>query len=395
MFAGSMNICIISSAFPSKRDPIINIFIYQQAKELANRGHKVFVVAGDTESRVEGDLAVYARPGSIKSTLLALKMAIKIPGESFWLFKNVGIRGTVGRLALVKITCDILEQEKIDVVDGHWAGYGAIVAYLVSKMYKSKYIVTYHGSDIACGENDEAGILPDGRKEIVSVELEKASCVIVDSQSISNDVIRYSSNKPLIVYHAVDLSRFKPISTRIFKKKTIISVGSLTKRKGHEYLLGAIAKVLEINRDIDFLIIGRGPEEANLKKLAEKLNILNNVTFIEYLSDDKLPLYYSSSEFFVLATLHEGFGIVLAEAMACGIPVVSTNVAAVPEVVGDGGILIEPKNIDQLAGAMLKLLNDESFRQELSRKALAQARKFSFEKRIDRIEEIYETCRIK
>ena len=67
-----MNICIISPAFPSKKNPVINIFIYRQAKELAKRGHNVFVVGGDTESRVEGNMTVYARPNAIKSGLLAL-----------------------------------------------------------------------------------------------------------------------------------------------------------------------------------------------------------------------------------------------------------------------------------------------------------------------------------
>lgn len=390
-----MKICIISSAFPSKRNPVINIFIYQQAKELVRRGHKVFVVAGDTESRKEGDLVIYARPNPINSAILASKMMIKNPKESFWLLKNIGLKGTIGRLSLMKITCDLLEKEKIDIIDGHWAGYGAVIAYMASKIYKIKYVITYHGSDIACGENDVAGILSKRRQDIVSIELENATCVIVDSKSIANDVLRYSSKKPIVVYHAVDLNHFKPLNNKIFNKKTIISVGSLTKRKGHEYLLKAMKKVLEKNRDIELLIIGRGPEEASLKGLVKKLGISDSITFIEYLPDQELPMYYSSSQFFVLATLHEGFGVVLAEAMACGIPVVSTNIAAVPEVVGNGGILVEPKNIDQLAEAMLKLLNNEALRQELGKKALAQANKFSIEKRIDKIVEIYESCKIK
>jgi len=335
-----MNICIISSAFPSKKDQVINIFIYRQAKALAERGHKVFVVAGDTESRKLGNMIVYARPNLFKSALLALKVALKIPKESFWLLKNVGLKGAVGRLALVEITRNLLEKEKIDTIDGHWADYGAVVAYLVSKICKREYITTCHGSDVACGENGVPSVLPKGRREIVSAALENANCIIVDSKSIKNDVKKYCFKNPIIVHHAIDLKIFKPINEKIFKRKTVISVGAINKRKGYEYLLTSIKEVLEKNREVNFLIVGKGPEEQNIKKLAKELDVLDNVTFIDYISEEKLPLYYSSSEFFVLASLHEGFGIVFIEAMACGIPVVSTNVAAIPENVEGGGILV-------------------------------------------------------
>jgi len=386
-----MNICIISSAFPSKRDPVINIFIYRQAKALAERGHKVFVVAGDSESRKEGNMIVYARPNAIKSALLALKVALKIPKESFWLLKNVGLKGTVGRLALVEIAYELIKNEKIDVIDGHWADYGAVVAYLLSKILNRKYIATCHGSDVACDDNDLPGILPQGRREIVSVALENASMIVVESKSIAEDVKKYCSKNPIVVHYGIDLNLFRPIHKKIFKKRTVISVGSLTTRKGYVYLLEAIKKVLDRKKDIQFLIIGNGPEKIKLKNFAKKLNIADNIIFKDFVKNEDLPMYYSSSEFFTLATLHEGFGNVFIEAMACGIPVVSTNVGAVPEAVGEGGILVEPRNPDKLAEAMLKLLNDENLRQELSKKALEHAKKFSIEKRIDKIEWIYKT----
>lgn len=385
-----MNICIISSAFPSKEDQVINIFVYKQAKGLSERGHNVFVVAGDTESRVEGNLIVYARPNPIKSMFLVLNTLVKIPKESLWLLRNIGLKGTVGRLALVQMTCNLLKKEKIDVIDGHWGDYGAVVAYLISKIYKKKYIATCHGSDVACGKDDTPDILPEGTRSLVNVALENASYVIVESQSIASDVMRYCSKNPIIVHYGLDLNIFKPINKKLFEKRTVISVGSLTNRKGYEYLLKAIKKVLEKNNTINFLIIGKGPEEQHIKQMIKELDILNNVSIIDFIPNEKLPDYYSSSEFFALASLHEGFGIVFVEAMACGIPVVATNIAAVPEAVDGGGILVEPRNSDQLAEAMLKLLEDESLRQELSRKALEHAKKFSIEKRIDKIEEIYE-----
>ncbi len=390
-----MNICIIAPAFPSKRNPIINIFIYRQAKALAERGHKVFVVGGDTESRKEGSMIVYARPNPFKSILLAFRITLKIPKESLWLFKNIGLRGTVGRLALVQMTCDLLEKENVDVIDGNYANYGAFVAYLVSLMHKIQYLATCHGSDIVEVADAVFGMLPEGRRQTVSDALENSKCVVVPSQSLANDVKTYCSKPPIkVVYNSVDLDFFKPANKKIFERRTVICVGTLNKRKGHQYLLHAIKQVLDEITDVNFLIIGRGHEEQNIKKLAQELDILGNVTFIDFITEEQLPLYYSSSEFFVLATLYDSFGIVFAEAMACGIPVVSTNIDTLKEVVDGCGILVEPKNPDQLAKAMLRLLKNEKLRQELSKKALVQARKFSIETRIDKIEEIYKTCKI-
>ncbi len=381
-----MNICIIAPAFPSKRNPIINIFIYRQAKALAERGHKVFVVGGETWSRLEGDMIVYARPNLLKSTLFTLKVALRIPKESYWLLKNIGLKGTVGRLALVQMTCNLLEKENIDVIDGNYADYGAAIAYLASKLRKIRYVATCHGDDIVKAEKTAL---------IIKVALKNATRIIVPSQSLANEIKKYCfEEKTIIVHNAIDLKHFKPSNKKIFNRKTVLSVSLLVEGKGYIYLLGAIKKVLERNKDIDFLIIGNGPEEKNLKKLAKELNVSDNVIFMDLVPNEKLPEYYASSEFFVLATLSEGFGIVFAEAMACGIPIVSTNILSLQEVVDGGGILVEPKNSDQLAEAMLKLLNDEKLRQELSKKALEQAKKFSIEKRIDKIEEIYKTCKI-
>ena len=388
-----MNICIISSAFPSKKNPIINIFIYRQAKALAERGHKVFVVAGDTESRKESNMIVYARPKAIKSLFLALKIALKIPRDFFWLLKNIGLKGTIGRLALVEIASNLLKREEIDIIDGQWADYGGAVAYLVSKIWKKPYIVSALGSEVAEIADGVVGILPLKRVKILRKVLENADCIITVSKSLADDVKKYCSREPIILPWGIDLNLFKPHNEKVFKRRTIVCVGALVKRKGHEFLLKAFKKVLNCINDVDLLIIGWGPEEQELKKLVNNLGITDNVRFIDYVETSEFPKYYSSSEFFVSATLHEGFGVVFAEAMACGLPIVSTNVGAVPEVVGEAGILVEPKNPEQLAEAMLKLLNDSKLREELSKKALERASRFSIEKRTEDLEKIYERYR--
>jgi len=387
-----MNICIIVPAFPGGRNPVINIFIYKQAKELVNRGYKVFVIGGETESRKEGNMVIYARPNAVSSTLMALKMALKIPKESFWLLKNIGIKGSVGRLALAQMTVDLLEKEKIDIIDGHYADYGSAVAYLVSKIHKIKYTVTCHGGDIVDIVDGDVHELSKGRKNIVSKTTMDGSCgrVIVPSHSMANDAGKYCPKEKIsIVYNSADLDFFKPATKNPSLKNTILNIGSVDKRKGQLYLLEAATAILKKHSDINFLIVGKGNDKQKLEQYAKELGISDKVRFLDFLPEENLPTYYSSCKFFVSPTTFEGLPVALIEALACGTPIVSTNIPSVQETVADAGILVEPKNSQQLAEAMLKVLDNEDLRQELSKKAIAQSKKFSLKSRIDKVEKIY------
>lgn len=141
----------------------------------------------------------------------------------------------------------------------------------------------------------------------------------------------------------------------------ILFVGFITPRKGMEYLFRAIS-ILKSKR-IKLLIIGRWSNLNYRRKVYESLNIdTNQILEIGYVNDDEMSIYYSMADVYVSASLLEGFGLPLAEALSCQTPVIATDVGATAEVVGEGGILVPPRDSMALAEAIRTLLMDEELR---------------------------------
>jgi glycosyltransferase involved in cell wall biosynthesis len=105
-----------------------------------------------------------------------------------------------------------------------------------------------------------------------------------------------------------------------------------------------------------------------------------NIKLAGYLADSEVLSLYEEADVFVYPSLYEGFGLPVLEAMACGCPVIASNVSSLPEVVGEAGLLVDPYDVKALAQAMLTVLEDDELKREMSRKGIAQAQKFSWEK---------------
>jgi len=186
----------------------------------------------------------------------------------------------------------------------------------------------------------------------------------------------------------VDGSRIKARHD-IRGKKVVLFVGRLVPYKGVEYLLAAF-NILKTG-EAALVIVGEGPLDGELKEKAASLG-LKNVVFAGAVPGEDLPGYYAACDVFVLpsVTRQEAFGLVLAEAMACGKPVISTNFSGMPYVVGDGGLLVAPKDPEALSGALDKVLGDDRLAYHLSTKGLSRVGElFSRDVVCAKIEEIY------
>jgi glycosyltransferase involved in cell wall biosynthesis len=153
----------------------------------------------------------------------------------------------------------------------------------------------------------------------------------------------------------------------------ILFVGRLYSRKGLPTLLQAAREIAKGFKNTQFVISGGGfkQNEEKLRKLARQLGIESNVSFVGYFPDEKLPDLYAAADIFVLPALYENFPFAILEAQSTGLPVVSTQVGGIPELVIDGqsGLLTEPANYEQLADAIIKLLQDSSLAERLGKKA--------------------------
>jgi len=235
-------------------------------------------------------------------------------------------------------------------------------------------------------------------KIMEKMALMKANKLIAVSNATKEEFVTsygIESAKIEVIHNGVDTNFFRKRNARKLRErlgirgqKVLLCVGFMTPRKGVEYL----AKALN-NLDNDFILILLGKWESGYRKCFRKyLGLIENrVMEIGYVDDQEMPYYYSLADLYVHPSLLEGFGLPLTEAMACGTPVVATRVGAVPEVVGDCGVLVPPRNADILAKAVNTLLTDDSLRQELGKKARVRVeRLFNEELMIEKYLEFYE-----
>jgi glycosyltransferase involved in cell wall biosynthesis len=197
------------------------------------------------------------------------------------------------------------------------------------------------------------------------VHLNDPECaqVITVSESVKRDFIAKTAVRPEIITvipSGVDLN-VEPRAEPILDPghvPVIGTAGPLETVKGLPFFLGAASRVLQTGRDVEFLIAGAGPEEANLRRLARELGISSKVTFVPYLLDFAESL--SAMDIFCLPSLQQGLGTIMLEAMALGIPVIASRVGGVYSVIHDqhNGLLVPPSNSRQLADRILELLCD-------------------------------------
>lgn len=222
--------------------------------------------------------------------------------------------------------------------------------------------------------------------------LKKASKVFVVSENTQNDLIRlFHYPKSSIVEvpcapHQIYSEEIQPAETaRVLKKyqlpeKFILGVGTLEPRKNFSTLIKSFVLVKRKYPDYKLVIVGKkGWKYEELYREVHKYQLENEVIFTGYMSDDDLRHVYNAAEVFVFPSLYEGFGIPPLEAMATGCPVIASNAASLPEVVGDAGLLIEPKNSVKIADAIISVIEDPQLRNMLIERGFHRSRKFTWE----------------
>lgn len=184
-----------------------------------------------------------------------------------------------------------------------------------------------------------------------------------------------------IVHNGIDTSVFEPLPGVAREKNTIMATASAdAPLKGLEYLLKALALLATEIPDIRLMVLGKLKEDGSTEKLLHKLGIEERVQFYSGLTSSEVAELYARCTLAVVPSVYEGFGLPAGEAMACGVPVVSTNGGALPEVVGDCGVIVPTRSENAIAEAIKELLADHSKRAGLGQKGRARiAAHFSWE----------------
>jgi len=280
------------------------------------------------------------------------------------------------------------------------------IHYTIPLFAGCKVVVTFHDMTFFLYPKKHIFIKRIFFKLFIYISSWRANRLIAVSESTKKDIIKFlgASNKIDVVYEAVD-SKYYPfknesMTSMIMRKygifnKFILYVGTLEPRKNIVRLIQAYYNlIIKNNLTHQLVIVGKkGWYYQEIFNIANKLNLNKNeqkIIFAGYVPEKELPFLYNAADLFLYPSLYEGFGIPPLEALACGVPVISSNVSSLPEVVGDAGMLIDPYNIQDIYQALHKLLNDDKLKKELKYKGLKRAQEFSSEKLANETIKVYE-----
>jgi glycosyltransferase involved in cell wall biosynthesis len=242
-------------------------------------------------------------------------------------------------------------------------------------------------------------------KMLTKYVLSRADFITCDAEEVKRRIIElanYPAEKIIVFPWGIDLKLFRPCvelrkATRQElgweDKKILIMTRSFKEVYGIEYFLKALPKVFEEVPEARALVIGSGPLELQLKALAQELNLADRIRFLGEIPNHELPKYLNASDLYVSSSLSDGTSLSLLEALACGLPVVVTDVPANLEWVEDGinGLVVPRQSSEELAKAVITLLKDEQYAQEMGKKNLALARKRAdWDRNFAKLEELYQ-----
>ena len=218
--------------------------------------------------------------------------------------------------------------------------------------------------------------------------------IVVPSNSSLEDIkneFQVDENKMERVMNGIDLKLFYPdskIKKIPFRLVTVASAD--VPLKGLDYLLEALSDLIKVYPDISLSIIGEKRKGGHTERLIKKLNLEKRVNFFSDLTQADLRKTYCEAELAIIPSLYEGFGFAAIEAMACGIPIISSSGGALPEVIKDTGIIIPPKNVKEIYNAVNFLFSSPHRAKELAEKGLQRAnKKFSWAAIAKKLEKVY------
>lgn len=215
--------------------------------------------------------------------------------------------------------------------------------------------------------------------------------VIVVSEASARDVtecLAVRTDAISVIHLGIDRQVFRPQAQIPRDSHRLLTTASAdVPLKGLRYLIEAYAELLKTRPELDLIVIGtlrKGPT----KDLLESLGLTDRVKFISNLTRDEVVAQYAQATICVTPSLYEGFGLPAAEAMACGAPVVVTDGGALPEVVGEAGVVVRKADAGALASALGQLLDDPSRREEMGRAGLKRAAELSWDRAAHAYEEV-------
>lgn len=296
-------------------------------------------------------------------------------------------------LSVKKALADIYRSFPFDLIHAHTIFPDGYAAIKVTDNFHCPVVITGHGYDVYDIPWRNYLFLRSCQEAV-----RKSDQLISVSKSLLPDLKKLGArdDRTTIIPNGVDIKLFSPENRTACRKKLdlsdkkriILCVANLFEIKGVEYLLRAFAEVQRKLPDTALFIVGEGPLFHRLSDLQNILGLKESAFLVGGKPHSELPVWFNAADLVVLPSLNESFGIVLIEAMACGIPIVASDVGGIPDIVADDkvGLLTSPGDKEALANTLIKALNRDWNRSSISERA----KKYSMSSVANQLAELYE-----
>jgi teichuronic acid biosynthesis glycosyltransferase TuaC len=349
---------LFSTLYPSSVRPSHGIFVETRLRHL--------LASGEVETRVVapvpwfpfrhkafGDYAKHAAVPAYEE-----RNGIKVEHPRYLLLPKVGMNSapaTLARAGLAAAKRLIASGYDFDLIDAHYFYPDGVAATIIGKALGKPVVITARGTDI--------NLIPqyDKPRKLILQAAEDCAAMITVSAALKDEIVGFggSAQKITVLRNGVDLELFRSEDKSLARQKfcvtgfVLASVGNLIPTKGHLFAIESLQNL----PDAQLLIAGRGPQEGELKALAQRLGVTERVRFVGVLPQDELRWLYSAADALVLASAREGWPNVLLESMACGTPVIASEVGGIPEIVASpaAGMLLPTRDAAGIAQAVAAL----------------------------------------
>ncbi|QGQ94367.1 glycosyltransferase family 4 protein [Paenibacillus psychroresistens] len=389
-----MKILFLSWAYPKSNTPYLGIWAHQQALALKDKGVEVDVVnivpyapkfAGfisekikkyahiEKQERYEGILVQHPRFFRAKPN----SYLDKILSRFFWFQSK-------------RIAVDLESEVDIStfsLIHAHNLFPDGAIAYLLHKKFNIPYVITLHDVDQynSCPEK--------GFQRKLSLRiLEKAKKVLVVSKRVKNNIETHVNNNQLQLFYNTYWTYARKKERTNNHSNKIITIASLIERKGVHIILQAFKRIWDTHPDYELIIIGNGSQLLPLMKLAKELNIDKHVTFTGVLEHQEAMAWLTQATIFCLPSWDEAFGVVYAEAMSYGIPIIGCKGEGIEDLVTNqvNGMLVEAESVDELEKALKFLIEHSDKAKQIGQSGRESIKELGPDLFGDRLKQLYQ-----
>ena len=379
-----LDVCLLSY----RSDPYSGgqgVYVYHLSRALASLGHSVDVISGRPYPELDPRVNLVELPGAnvfeAESNLAAFEPSFLRSPTKLYEWTSALTGGFPEPYAFGRRVVRYFEEHEPDydvVHDNQSLSYGLLelverghptVATVHHPISVDRELALEHADGLTSRLLVKRWFRFLDMQEAVARELPHVIAVSGASKRRAVEDFGVDAATATVIHNGIDTNRYEPRERERHERRIATTISSDVPLKGLSYLLRAFARVREVEPDAELLVMGDLNEDGETGRLVDDLGIGDAIDCRRRIDDDEMVELYASSAMAVVPSLYEGFGLPAAEAMACGVPVVATSGGALPEVVGDAGVLVPPGDVAALARAVTTLLDDPARRERLGEAA--------------------------